>query len=132
MEIRKDFAKRVEALAQSTPREAIANIISALMPREPVKTKMPFTAQEIYDEITRDRPDPMAKLQRRSARVRKPLPTGKLAYVVPKNPKKGKSAERFAQYYGMNGATASYLVSVTQLTASDIQWDVDHGFVRFE
>lgn len=39
MEVRKDFAARVQAMAASTPREAIANLLSALMPREPVATR---------------------------------------------------------------------------------------------
>lgn len=77
MEIRPDFAKRVEALSSSTPREAIANLLSALMPRVPAATRAatspgsllrdatPAPPEEFYKRIEDAmvaRVDPMAKL----------------------------------------------------------------------
>lgn len=72
MEVRKSFPKQVKALAESTPREAIANLLSALMPRVAVQTKAPraYTPPPTYDDWgtpSAGQPDPMAKLQRKRA-----------------------------------------------------------------
>lgn len=77
MEVRKDFPKRVAKLAESTPREAIANLLSALLPRVPAITRpaAPYTPpSELYGSPEPYTPDPMAKLKRRRGptRTRKP------------------------------------------------------------
>lgn len=41
MEVRKDFGDRLKALADSTPKEAVANLIRALMPKTQVTTRAP-------------------------------------------------------------------------------------------
>lgn len=150
MLVKKDFAKRVAKLSESTPREAIANLLSALMPRVPTQTRPRTPVAELDDtyrqedirklkeEISEDvrrinerQPDPFGKIARR-AKTRKPLPLGTLVYVRSSNPKKGKSADRFDNYYRVVGLTARDIVRMTSITASDIQWDIEHGFIRFE
>lgn len=39
MEVKPGFAKRAKAIAEATPREAIANLLKAMLPREPVRTR---------------------------------------------------------------------------------------------
>lgn len=39
MEVREDFAERVSAIAESTPRNAIENLLLGLMPRVPVTAR---------------------------------------------------------------------------------------------
>lgn len=39
MEVRPGFAKRAKAIAEATPREAIANLLKAILPREPVRVR---------------------------------------------------------------------------------------------
>lgn len=159
MEVRKDFGKRVAELSSSTPREAIANLLSALLPlveaktrpagqppvklmgfdpgTETLKEKRARLAQEFMREMNDiDGPDPMRKLTKkgRAPRVRKALPLGRLSYVVPKNPKKAgsASAKRFDNYYALTGYSASEIVRVSSITATDIAWDVDHGYIKFQ
>lgn len=67
MEVRKSFPKQVKALAESTPREAIANLLSALMPRVAVQTKAPAAYTPPAPIPGYGQPDPMAKLQRKRA-----------------------------------------------------------------
>lgn len=70
MEVRKSFPKQVKALAESTPREAIANLLSALMPRVAVQTKapQPYTTPDWATEYPAPGgPDPMAKLTKKRA-----------------------------------------------------------------
>lgn len=76
MEIRKDFGQRVKALSESTPREAIANLLSALMPR--VEARVRPAAQPDWAPTPRQvDPDPLAKLmplrQRRAPRTRRAM-----------------------------------------------------------
>lgn len=99
MEVRKDFAKRVAALSSSTPREAIANLLSALLPRVPAKTRAPqhpldhdekdeprsltgLTADEILAKRAMEpvrsgerQPDPFGKLTKRAPRTRRSFNT---------------------------------------------------------
>jgi hypothetical protein len=138
MDVPKDFAKQVSALSQSTPREAIANLLSALMPRVQATTRAPtpvshMTDGELVRELRGDRapydfsPDPMRKLTR-TRRTRKTLPMGTLSYIRP-NPKRGASARRYAQY--QLGMTANQAIAAG-LTAADILWDIDHCFIVFK
>lgn len=78
MEVPTDFAKRVAALSESTPHEAIANLLSALMPRVQSTVRPPTPVADQY--VPRDKPirydypspspNPMRKL--RSPRTRRP------------------------------------------------------------
>lgn len=151
MKVPKDFAGKVAELSSSTPREAIANLLSALMPRVEAQVRAPTPVGDLDDimrkagQMQRERnqqradlierlaqPDPLAKLQRgRTPKKRKPLPMGLLAYARP-NPKKrgSQSAARYDQY--VLGKTAAWHVRHTEITATDIHWDVDHNFIRFE
>jgi hypothetical protein len=133
-----DFAEQVQALSQSTPREAIANLLSALLPRVQASTRAPKPTHDVYvsdlDELMRragqleyDAPDPMRKLTR-TRRTRKTLPMGTLSYIRP-NPKRGASARRYAQY--QLGMTANQAIAAG-LTAADILWDLDHRFIVFK
>jgi hypothetical protein len=92
MEVRKDFAKRTKALAESTPREAIENLLRALLPPEPVRVRSyapatPDWAQDDKRQLPRDpvRRDPFVsptmfkklKTRRPKSRAYKVLnPTG--------------------------------------------------------
>jgi hypothetical protein len=65
MIVREDFAERVEALSSSTPRVALSNLLSALMPRVAAKTRAP-SVEEFSAEYARA-PQPLEKLQKRRA-----------------------------------------------------------------
>lgn len=45
MQVPKDFAARVQGICTATPREAMANILLAMLPREPVTTRPPAPVQ---------------------------------------------------------------------------------------
>ena len=51
MEVPKDFASQVSGLAASTPREAIANLLSALLPRVIARTRPPEPVRSTYRDI---------------------------------------------------------------------------------
>lgn len=154
MQVRKDFAKRVEALSSSTPREAIANLLSALMPRVAAKTRLPehplggdyAEPRSLTGRAPSPAPqwmgydkgqeplgqyDPMKKLTKgRAPKTRKALPTGVLQYARPNPKKRGSaSARRYDQY--VLGQTALWHTRNTDITASDILWDLEHNFTRY-
>lgn len=75
MEVRKDFAKRVSAIAQSTPREVISNLLRSMLPREPVKTRSPEAwtptpAQRSLQEFRAERDPFAARMATRRRKVR--------------------------------------------------------------
>lgn len=81
MLVPESFAEQVEALSSSTPREAIANLLSALMPRVQASTRPPAHPINRLPEFVREYPmepylsgpDPMSKLTRtKSPRTRMP------------------------------------------------------------
>ncbi len=86
MEVPKDFAEQVEALSSSTPREAIANLLSALLPRVAARTRPPMpTPSPMRDKAAEYRAlysapamptpyDPMSKLTRTARRPRTRMP----------------------------------------------------------
>lgn len=41
MEVPKNFSERLTAIAETTPREVLANVLAALTPRVPVQTRAP-------------------------------------------------------------------------------------------
>ena len=83
MDIPQDFAGKVGELSSSTPREAIANLLSALLPRVRATTRPPvpiFIGMDLGMETTYS-PDPMRNLARlRSPRTRSPR--GQRSYTV--------------------------------------------------
>jgi hypothetical protein len=83
MEVRKDFAKRVSAIAKATPREAVGNLLKGLLPKEPVRTRAPSPpawAKAIGEGMYAGRPEkppfgavrdplaPLRKVRRRAPR----------------------------------------------------------------
>lgn len=81
MEVRKDLGDRVAALAESTPREAIENLLKALLPRVPVQVRAPVPQAEKLPrapspvDTTPEWRDPFRKLTR-GAKGRKPKARG--------------------------------------------------------
>lgn len=66
MKIQPDFAERVSALAESTPREAVANLLRAMLPPQPVRVRS-YEPAPASAEAAPPPPvarDPFAKLMR--------------------------------------------------------------------
>jgi hypothetical protein len=80
MKVRKDFAKQVAALAQSTPKAALGNLLQGMLPRRPVETRQRSSVPVLMAApVAGGVRDPFAPRKPRRRRI----PTGKSrAYVV--------------------------------------------------
>lgn len=79
MEVRKDFGKRVEALAKTTPTEAISNLLLALLPREPVRVRVPDKHKLLREPV---QAGPSAFRLKAKLRTRKPRKPRSRTYEV--------------------------------------------------
>lgn len=70
MKIPKGHAKRVQEIAAATPRQAVANLLSAMLPRVPVAMRAPSPAAMPQGAPAQAVPDPLSKLRRKLPRRR--------------------------------------------------------------
>lgn len=71
MKIPKGHAKRVQQISTATPRQVVANMLSALLPRQPIATRAPSPANMPSPGTGGySPPDPLRKLQRKTPRRR--------------------------------------------------------------
>jgi hypothetical protein len=139
---------KAAAIAAATPRAAIEALLKALLPKVPVSTR---PAMRSYDDpeyqrdlkaaigrearggfgAVRER-DPFAKLSG-AVKTRKPRATFPLTHrikvIVRSNPKRGKSAERFAVYTRDEDMTVGQALR-KGATNGDLVWDTEHFFIK--
>lgn len=83
MKVRKDFAKQVRALAESTPRAAIGNLLQGMLPRRQVSTRSADVQFRTRDtvlptgEIVREALPPTRDPFAPRKRTRRRVPAGK-------------------------------------------------------
>ncbi len=151
MLVPKDFATQVSALAESTPREAIANLLSALLPRVVAKTRPPqlvkadfeYDARSPYAKhMAENTYDPMSKLTRSRRAPRTRMPRHRVYRVLYAQAKHNHRARTWtrAMVDAITSSTseagaAAFLQEVYPQYADrhpDIPWCVEKGYITFE
>jgi hypothetical protein len=133
MEVRKDFAKRCKALAESTPKEAIANLLKSMLPREPVRTR-PVSGRlaqapvagdaDAYRVVPRDPLKPMRPVRTRKLRNR--------SYeVLPTRNRARPGTKRWSQLNIVLTNTDTRSARLAGAENVDIKFAVEEGYIRF-
>lgn len=135
MEVRKSFAKAVTDIAVATPREAVANLLRSMLPREPVRTR-PISASPTRSSPTfMDTTDGPVMVMRDPFKPLRPVRARKLRNRVYAATGKRNAArygsKRYNQLEIVLGHTTTRDARLAGAESVDITFAEDEGYIKF-